>query len=82
MRADRREAGRGAETRAETLRLRLRVAVYKVMTGQTYVPFQRLRLFRAPEGMGRTRGIEAGGGGRRESSGSSGEETVVVGGEE
>ncbi|TKX26563.1 hypothetical protein C1H76_1095 [Elsinoe australis] len=82
VRADRREAGRGAETRAETLRLRLRVAVYKVMTGQTYVPFQRLRLFRAPEGMGRTRGIEAGGGGRRESSGSSGEETVVVGGEE
>lgn len=83
VRIDRREAGRGAETRAETLRLRLRVAVYKVMTGQTYVPFQRLRLFRAPEGMGRTRGIEAGGGGRRrESSGSSGEETVVVGGEE
>ncbi|KAF4552937.1 Hypothetical protein D9617_8g049500 [Elsinoe fawcettii] len=44
-------------TRAETLRLRLRVAVYKVLTGQTYVPFTRLRAFRAPEGMGRTVGL-------------------------
>ncbi|KAF2223904.1 hypothetical protein BDZ85DRAFT_262403 [Elsinoe ampelina] len=45
-------------TRAETLRLRLRIAVYKVLTGQTFVPFTRLRAFRAPEGMGRTAGLE------------------------
>lgn len=31
---------------AETLKLRLRVALYKVMTQQTHVPFARLRMYR------------------------------------